>query len=47
VLDTKPPKYLEMAQGHISLSLRNENAKLIAKVDSNVCDVSESRLEGG
>jgi hypothetical protein len=59
VLDTKSPKYLEMAQGHISLSqlyselstchdiivnLRNENASLIAKVDSNACDVSIPNL---
>jgi hypothetical protein len=26
VLDTKSPKYLEMAQGHISLSGRGEGA---------------------
>jgi hypothetical protein len=27
VLDTKPPKYLEMAQGHISLSRRLREKK--------------------
>jgi hypothetical protein len=45
VLDTKSPKYLEMAQGHISLSLRNENEKLIAKAkDFDVCNVTISNL---
>jgi hypothetical protein len=37
VLDTKSPKYLEMAQGHISLSIVPSGARVLRDRDNRVC----------
>jgi hypothetical protein len=43
-VDTQSPKYLEMAQGHISLSDTTPN--IVIREIANVTKPSESRLEG-
>jgi hypothetical protein len=43
VLDTKSPKYLEIAQGHISLSLGPDDAILaMGKVHEGICGTHQT-----
>ena len=45
MLDTKSPKYLEMAQGHISLS-KSTKVVLVEEFSSvRTCSVAESLIE--